>query len=86
MSTLGDRRVVVARELTKLHEEVFRGSLSEAIDRFEEPRGEVTLVIEGASARPPEPHGREEAVRLLARLQGRRDARPRGSRSGRGAD
>ena len=70
MSTLGDRRVVVARELTKLHEEVFRGTVSEAVDRFEEPRGEVTLVIEGASARSPEPDGREEAAKLLARLKG----------------
>ena len=69
LTALGDRRVVVARELTKLHEEIFRGSLSEAIDRFEEPRGEVTLVIEGASPRSPEPHNREEAVKLLARLK-----------------
>ena len=69
LSALGDRRVVVARELTKLHEEVFRGRLSDAIDRFEEPRGEVTLVIEGASAQAPEAGGREEAVRLLARLR-----------------
>ena len=77
LSTLGDRRVVVVRELTKLHEEVFRGTLSEAIERFEQPRGEVTLVIEGASDRPPEPAGREEAARLLARLRdGGMRARP----------
>ena len=77
LSTLGDRRVVVARELTKLHEEVFRGTLSEAIARFAEPRGEVTLVIEGAPDRPPEPAGREEAVRLLERLRdGGMRARP----------
>ncbi len=45
---LGDRRVAVCRELTKLHEEVFRGRLSEALAHFQEPRGEFTLVIEGA--------------------------------------
>jgi len=45
---LGDRRVAVCRELTKKFEEVFRGTLSEALDRFAEPRGEFTLVIEGA--------------------------------------
>ena len=45
--TLGDRRLTVCRELTKLHEEVFRGTVSEAINYFTEPRGEFTLVIEG---------------------------------------
>jgi len=45
--TLGDRRLTVCRELTKLHEEVFRGTVSEAINYFAEPRGEFTLVIEG---------------------------------------
>jgi 16S rRNA (cytidine1402-2'-O)-methyltransferase len=44
---LGDRRMAVCRELTKLHEEVFRGTVSEAIQHFTEPRGEFTLVIEG---------------------------------------
>ena len=44
---LGDRRVAVCRELTKIYEEVFRGTISQAIERFTEPRGEFTLVIEG---------------------------------------
>jgi 16S rRNA (cytidine1402-2'-O)-methyltransferase len=44
---LGNRKVAVCRELTKLHEEVFRGAVSQAIDHFTEPRGEFTLVIEG---------------------------------------
>ena len=44
---LGDRRVAVCRELTKIHEEVFRGKISQAIEHFTEPRGEFTLVIEG---------------------------------------
>jgi len=44
----GERRVAVARELTKMHEEIFRGSISEAIERFTgEVRGELTLVVEG---------------------------------------
>jgi 16S rRNA (cytidine1402-2'-O)-methyltransferase len=47
---LGDRRTALARELTKLHEEVWRGSIGQALAHFEEnpPKGEFTLVIEGA--------------------------------------
>ena len=49
----GSRRVVLARELTKLHEEVWRGSLEAAVARCSEvePRGEYVLVLDGA----PEP-------------------------------
>ena len=50
LRTLGDRRVTACRELTKLHEEVFRGTVSQALQRFTEPRGEFTLVIEGAES------------------------------------
>jgi 16S rRNA (cytidine1402-2'-O)-methyltransferase len=45
---LGDRRVAVCRELTKVHEEVYRGSLSGALTHSIEPRGEFVLVVEGA--------------------------------------
>lgn len=46
---LGDRRIAVAREMTKIHEEFFRGTLSGAIDRFTKtpPKGELVLVLEG---------------------------------------
>jgi 16S rRNA (cytidine1402-2'-O)-methyltransferase len=47
LAHLGDRRIGVCRELTKLHEEVFRGTVSEAVAHFDQPRGEFTLVIEG---------------------------------------
>jgi 16S rRNA (cytidine1402-2'-O)-methyltransferase len=50
---LGNRRVAVCRELTKLHEEVLRGSVSEVLSRIAdvELKGEVAVVIEGAPAR-----------------------------------
>jgi 16S rRNA (cytidine1402-2'-O)-methyltransferase len=44
-----ERRVAVCRELTKLHEEVFVGTAAAALLRFEAPRGEVVLVIEGGT-------------------------------------
>jgi len=44
---LGDRRVSVCRELTKVHEEIFRDRVSQAREHFVEPRGEFSLVIEG---------------------------------------
>lgn len=47
---LGDRQVALARELTKMFEEVWRGRVAQAIEYFSRgsPRGEFTLVIEGA--------------------------------------
>ncbi len=44
---LGNRRLTICRELTKIHEEIFRGSVSQAREYFTEPRGEFSLVIEG---------------------------------------
>jgi 16S rRNA (cytidine1402-2'-O)-methyltransferase len=51
LAVLGDRRLAIGRELTKLHEEVFRGNVSGATKHFTEPRGEFTLVIEGKTAK-----------------------------------
>jgi len=44
---LGQRRVAVARELTKLHEQVVRGPVSEVLDALPEVKGEVTVVLAG---------------------------------------
>ncbi|HEY6098535.1 MAG TPA: 16S rRNA (cytidine(1402)-2'-O)-methyltransferase [Anaeromyxobacter sp.] len=69
---LGDREALVARELTKLHEELARGRLSGLAERFPgEVLGEVTIVIspEGAepvAREPPEPLEAELARRLAA--------------------
>jgi len=48
LEVLGERNVAVCREMTKLHEEIFRGSVSQAIKRFQKPRGEFTVVIQGS--------------------------------------
>ncbi|MBR3290453.1 MAG: 16S rRNA (cytidine(1402)-2'-O)-methyltransferase [Clostridia bacterium] len=52
LDALGNRRLAIVRELTKIHEEVQVTTLKEATKRYEteEPRGEIVLVIEGAPA------------------------------------
>jgi 16S rRNA (cytidine1402-2'-O)-methyltransferase len=65
--TTGDERhVCVARELTKLHEELWWGSVGEAVARFAgDQRGEFTIVLAGHPPRPPDLHAAVEAVRAL---------------------
>ena len=67
-----ERRIVLARELTKLHEEIWRGTLGEAVERIGavEPRGEYVLVVDGA---PPTPDADDGAI-----LEALADARRRG--------
>ena len=66
--TLGNRRIAIGRELTKLHEEVFRGRISQAIGHFTEPRGEFTLVIEGKGERD-KPQLTEDIARQLLQMR-----------------
>ncbi len=51
LETLGDRRISLVREITKINEEVFRTTLSSAVEHYKEnnPKGEFVLVIEGAT-------------------------------------
>lgn len=50
LEAFGDRRIALCRELTKIHEEVLRGTISEMLEYYKEksPKGEYVLVIEGA--------------------------------------
>jgi 16S rRNA (cytidine1402-2'-O)-methyltransferase len=66
LSELGDRRMAAARELSKLHQEVLRGTVSDVARQFGrvEPRGEFTLVIAGRTDEPPE--GEVDIRALLA--------------------
>ncbi|MFL7811927.1 MAG: 16S rRNA (cytidine(1402)-2'-O)-methyltransferase [Anaerolineae bacterium] len=61
-AVLGDRQVAVACELTKLYEQVWRGTLGGALLHFqqEEPRGEYVIVIDGGEARLPPDEGPRE--------------------------
>jgi 16S rRNA (cytidine1402-2'-O)-methyltransferase len=65
----GDRPAALAREITKLHEEIARGRLSELRVRFPgDLRGEVTLVVTGASAAPEEAPLEPPEEEILRRL------------------
>lgn len=68
LAVLGDRPVCVAREMTKLYEEFWRGTLSGAADAFKarEARGEFTLVVGGQTA---EDRGRWTEEELLAAIE-----------------
>ncbi len=50
LENLGDRRIALCRELTKIHEEVLRGKISEMLEYYKEksPKGEYVLIVEGA--------------------------------------
>ncbi len=45
---IGERKVVIARELTKIHEEFIRGNIEEIIEKTKEAKGEMIILIEGA--------------------------------------
>ena len=54
IEVFGDRRVVITRELTKIHEEMIRGTLSEALKRLQQGtiKGEFTVIVHGATKDP----------------------------------
>lgn len=86
---MGDRRACVARELTKLHEEVVRGTISEIAASLRsrgEGRGEATVVVEGARDVPArmtaEELDREIEAELSSGLEKRAIARSLAARSG----
>ena len=62
LDVLGDRRIVAARELTKKFEEFRRGTITELIAYYKEeaPRGEFTLIVNGAGEE--EARGEEETI------------------------
>ncbi len=49
---IGNRQISISRELTKIHEETFRGTIDQGLDKFEKekPKGEFVLIIRGAEA------------------------------------
>jgi 16S rRNA (cytidine1402-2'-O)-methyltransferase len=67
-STLGERPLAVARELTKLHEQVLRGTPAELLRHFssQDVKGEITLVVGGATVQEPYLWGEGEVAAAVA--------------------
>ena len=49
MEIFGNRKIVLAREITKIHEEFIRGNLKEILEKCKEPKGEFVIVVEGCA-------------------------------------
>lgn len=69
---LGDRRIAIVRELTKLHEEIIRTTLSQAAEKYsanggETPRGEFVIIVEGAASCCADDHYTPEEAAEMAR-------------------
>jgi 16S rRNA (cytidine1402-2'-O)-methyltransferase len=66
-TVLGHRRIAIARELTKIHEEVMRGSAGELLEEIASRnalKGEITLVVAPPASEPADPGEVEKALRL----------------------
>lgn len=70
LETLGDRRICLVRELTKIHEEVFPTTLAQAVAHYEQnaPRGEFVLIVEGAAPAEEKTLTAEQAAALARDL------------------
>ena len=66
LSALGDRRIALVREITKIHEEVIRTTFTQAVEKYneEDPRGEFVIVVEGAAPTEKEAATPEQAAQL----------------------
>ena len=66
----GDRPISLCRELTKLHEEVVRTTLAQAVEHYSQnpPKGEFVLVVAGAPEKTPEAPAPEDAAAYVRRL------------------
>ncbi len=66
-TVLGERPIAIAREMTKIHEEIYRGTILQAREHFtqNEPRGEFTLVVGGLPSQTTGPWSEEQLFKAL---------------------
>ena len=71
LDTLGDRNAVVARELTKLHEEFSRGKLSDLAAKFrsQTPKGEIVLIIDRGGSEAAAPTSSQRLPERVSELE-----------------
>ena len=65
LEIFGDRHIALCREITKRHEEIIRGTISEVLDIEDELKGEMVLVVEGCTNQEEE----QEEVDVVAEVQ-----------------
>lgn len=70
LKVFGDRQIALVKELTKIHETVFKTTFSEAIDYYSEnnPRGEFVLIITGAKDEEKKEYSLEDATEIAKKL------------------
>ncbi len=70
LAFFGDRKISLCRELTKIHEEIYRTTLAQAVEHYkaEEPRGEFVLVIEGMAEQSESIDSIESALEQVGKL------------------
>ncbi|MBQ4603667.1 MAG: 16S rRNA (cytidine(1402)-2'-O)-methyltransferase [Clostridia bacterium] len=68
--TLGDREIAIVRELTKIHEQVIKSTLSEASEKYskEAIKGEIVLIVRGAEPEEKENMTLDQAVKYAVKL------------------
>ena len=65
LEVFGDRKMTLARELTKMHEEFLRGSITEILDIIDELRGEMVIVMDGNHEEPSEAIDMSDVIRMV---------------------
>ena len=65
LEVFGDRKMTLARELTKMHEEFLRGSVTEILDIIGELRGEMVIVMDGNHEEPSEAIDMSDVIRMV---------------------
>ncbi len=75
--TLGDREIAIVRELTKIHEQVIKTTLSEASEKYsEEPiKGEIVLIVKGAQPEEKESMTLQQAAEYAMKLVGKGESK-----------